>query len=140
MTMLMITPTIAIPEAEIQIQAMRSQGAGGQNVNKVSTAIHLRFDIPASSLPEQCKQKLLRLKDKRITKEGIVVITAQRHRSQEKNRMDALERLRQLIAGSLVVRRRRKATRPTRRSQAKRLDRKTKHGRMKALRKKVDSD
>ncbi len=140
MTMLMITPTIAIPEAEIQIQAMRSQGAGGQNVNKVSTAIHLRFDIPASSLPEQCKQKLLRLKDKRITKEGIVVIKAQRHRSQEKNRTDALERLRQLIAGSLVVRRRRKATRPTRRSQAKRLDRKTKHGRMKALRKKVDSD
>ncbi len=140
MTMLMITPTIAIPEAEIQIQAMRSQGAGGQNVNKVSTAIHLRFDIPASSLPEQCKQKLLRLKDKRITKEGIVVIKAQRHRSQEKNRTDALERLRQLIAGSLVVRLRRKATRPTRRSQAKRLDRKTKHGRMKALRKKVDSD
>lgn len=132
--MLKVTKTIAIPEKEIAFSAIRSQGAGGQNVNKVASAIHLRFDIHASSLPESCKRRLLRRKDRRITKDGVIVIKAQQHRTREQNRSDALERLRHLIRSATLVRRSRRPTRPTRSSQMKRLDQKTRHGRIKALR------
>jgi ribosome-associated protein len=133
-TMLKITETIAIPLNEIALSAIRSQGAGGQNVNKVASAIHLRFDIHASSLPDYCKRRLLRCKDRRITREGVIVIKAQQHRTQEQNRSDALERLKHLIRSATLVRRSRRPTRPTRSSQMKRLDQKTRRGRIKALR------
>ena len=136
--MLQISSHVIIPDSEIDLHAMRSQGAGGQHVNKVSTAIHLRFDIGASSLPPFYKEELLKLQDHRISEDGIITIKAQQYRSQEQNRGDALDRLRELIQSVAIPRKKRRATKPTKGSKQRRLEGKTKRGQLKALRRTVE--
>lgn len=136
--MLRINPRLRIPLNEIEINYVRSQGAGGQNVNKTATAAHLRFDIQASSLPDVYKHRLLNLPDSRISKDGVIVIKAQQHRSQDQNREDALGRLQEIIKKVIAQPKRRKPTRPTSASRRKRIDEKVKRGRRKALRQRID--
>ena len=132
--MLHISSHVIIPDSEIDIHAMRSQGAGGQNVNKVSSAIHLQFDIAASSLPPFYKEELLKLRDGRISEDGVITIKAQQYRSQEQNREDALTRLSDLIRSVAIPRKKRRATKPTKSSQNRRIESKKKQGRLKTLR------
>ena len=138
--MLYITSAVSIPDSEIELSAVRSQGPGGQNVNKVSSAIHLRFDIVQSSLPDPFKQRLVTLKDQRISKEGVIVIKAQTSRSQEKNRLEALDRLVQILRQVTSTPKVRRPTKPTKGSQRRRMDKKTLHGRQKSLRSKISPD
>ena len=138
MTDLQISDQLWIPYSEIQFTAMRAQGPGGQHVNKVSSAVLLSFDIRASSLPEGYKDRLFKLKDQRLSKDGCLLIRAERFRSQERNKEDALERLRQLILDAIRSRRPRRPTRPTRASKLRRLEGKARRGKLKASRARVD--
>ncbi|MFT4938183.1 MAG: ribosome-associated protein [Paraglaciecola sp.] len=136
--MIQITPAIQLADNEVDLTAIRAMGAGGQNVNKVSSAIHLRFDIRASSLPEFYKQQLLNSNDTRITQDGVLVIKAQAHRTQEMNKQNALDRLAEIIRQAGIVQKARRPTKPTRGSQLRRIEGKKKSGKTKVLRKKVD--
>lgn len=136
--MLILSKNVIIPDDELDIQFIRAQGSGGQNVNKVSTAVHLRFDIKASSLPQFYKERLLAFTDHRITAQGLIVIKAQRFRSQTKNREDALARLAEIVSEAMKEQKKRRPTKPTKGSQRRRMDSKTKQGKQKTLRRKVD--
>ena len=135
--MLEISASVCIPDSEITFSAIRAQGAGGQNVNKVSSAIHLRFDIKSSSLPEIYKERLLQVRDKRVTTDGVIIIKAQQFRSQEQNRADALSRLQELIKAAMVIPKKRRPTRKSHNSVKRRLNNKNERGKLKSLRKKV---